>query len=171
MATPRYGTATASGVVVANPAVKGNDEERSVETQSKVMVNGDILFNIVGGPIMIEELISVCQTANDATASTLQYKSNPNNTATATTFSGATATLASAAKGATVRLHPTALSTAPAIIAASAGGVSLGLNVSNRVIVHPGSISAVIGVGSTTGKWKHFLRYRPLSPAVQVTGA
>lgn len=171
MTTPRYGTATADGVVVQNPLVEGSFRERTVETQAKVMVNGDTIFTITGGPIMIEELLSVCQTANNATASTLQYRSNPNGGATATTISGASATLANAASRATVRLHPTALSTAPAVIAAAAGGASLGLNVSNRVIVQDGTISIVVGVGSTTGKWKHYLRYRPLSPTVLVTGA
>lgn len=171
MATPRYGTLTAAGVVVANPKVQGNDAVRSAETTPKVMVNGDIIFTITGGPILIEELVSVCITANGATASTMQYKSNPSNTATATVFSAASASLANAAKGAVVRLHPTALSTAPALVAASAGGVSLGQDVANRIVIAEGTISIVVGVGSTTGTWKHHLRYQPLGPNVQVTGA
>lgn len=140
----------------------------SVETGAKVMVNGDVVFNVVGGPIAIQELISVCQTANGATASTLQYRSDPTG-ATATTFSGASASLANAAAVTTVRLHPTALSTAPAVVAGSAGGVALGLNVSNKVIVHPGTISLVIGVGSTTGTWKHYIRYTPMTPNAAVS--
>ena len=167
---PRYAVLGTDGYKVDNPLVEGLDRERSVETQAKVMVNGDVIFTVTGGPIQIDELFSVCQTANNGTASTLQYKSNPTG-ATATVISGASATLASAAAVATVRLHPTALSTAPAVIAGSAGGVSLGLNVGNRVIVHPGTLSIVIGVGSTTGTWKHYLRYRPLSSNAKVTGA
>ena len=31
-----------------------------------------------------------------------------------------------------------------------------------------GIITTVVGVGSTTGTWRHFLRYRPLSPDSQV---
>lgn len=166
---PRYTTQSAEGFVVNPPSIDKNSDERCVETSAKVMVNGDTIFTIKNGPILIQELLSVCQTANDATASTLRYKSNPNGGATAATISGASASLANAASRACVRLHPTALTTAPAVIAASAGGVSLGLNVGNRVIVQDGTISIVIGVGSTTGKWKHYLRYRPLGPNVTVT--
>lgn len=166
---PRYTTQSAEGLVVNPPSIDKNSDERCVETSAKVMVNGDTIFTIKNGPILIQELLSVCQTANNATASTLQYKSNPNGGATAATISGASASLANAASRACVRLHPTALTTAPAVIAASAGGASLGLNVGNRVIVQDGTISIVIGVGSTTGKWKHYLRYRPLGPNVTVT--
>lgn len=166
---PRYTTQSAEGLVVNPPSIDKNSDERCVETSAKVMVNGGTIFTIKNGPILIQELLSVCQTANDATASTLQYKSNPNGGATAATISGASASLANAASRACVRLHPTALTTAPAVIAASAGGASLGLNVGNRVIVQDGTISIVIGVGSTTGKWKHYLRYRPLGPNVTVT--
>lgn len=166
---PRYTTQSPEGLVVNPPSIDKNSDERCVETSAKVMVNGDTIFTIKNGPILIQELLSVCQTANDATASTLRYKSNPNGGATATTISGASASLANAASRACVRLHPTALTTAPAVIAASAGGASLGLNVGNRVIVQDGTISIVIGVGSTTGKWKHYLRYRPLGPNVTVT--
>jgi hypothetical protein len=67
-----------------------------------------------------------------------------------------------------VRLAPTALSTAPAVVAASAGGVALGTNVANRIVVKDGAIKLVIGVGSTTGTWKHYLRYTPLGTGVQV---
>ena len=166
---PRYTTQSAEGFVVNPPSIDKNSDERCVETSAKVMVNGDTIFTIKNGPILIQELLSVCQTANNATASTLQYKSNPNGGATAATISGASASLANAASRACVRLHPTALTTAPAVIAASAGGASLGVNVGNRVIVQDGTISIVIGVGSTTGKWKHYLRYRPLGPNVTVT--
>lgn len=166
---PRYTTQSPEGLVVNPPSIDKNSDERCVETSAKVMVDGDTIFTIKNGPILIQELLSVCQTANDATASTLRYKSNPNGGATATTISGASASLANAASRACVRLHPTALTTAPAVIAASAGGASLGLNVGNRVIVQDGTISIVIGVGSTTGKWKHYLRYRPLGPNVTVT--
>lgn len=168
---PRYATLGAKGYTVTPPQIDKASEERCVETSAKVMVNGDTIFTISNGPILIQELVSVCQTANDATASTLQYKSNPNGGATAATISGASASLANAGSRACVRLHPTALTTAPAVIAASAGGASLGLNVGNRVVVQDGTISIVVGVGSTTGKWKHYLRYRPLSPTANVTGA
>lgn len=141
--------------------------ERAIESGIKTMVNADIVFAITGGPIQIVDLVSVCVTANDATASTMQWQSVPT-VGTATTFSGASATLASATAGTTVRLAPTALSTAPVIVAAAAGGVQLGTNVANFIDVKEGTIKLVIGVGSTTGTWKHYLRYKPLSPSSTV---
>ena len=144
-------------------------EEKCVTTSTAVMVNANTLFTIAGGPIIIVDLVSVCVTANDGTASTLQYKSLPT-VGTATTISGASASLASATAGTNVRIAPTALSTAPVIVAASAGGVQLGTNVANRIVVKEGTIGIVIGVGSTTGTWKHDLRYQPLRPGITVTG-
>jgi hypothetical protein len=133
------------------------------------MVTADVIFTITGGPIMINEILSECVTANDATASTMQYKSNPGN-ATAATISGASASLASFAAGGTIRLAPTALTTAPILALTGAGGVHLGLDEANRIIVQAGTLSVVIAVGSTTGTWKHYIRYTPLSPNSVILG-
>jgi hypothetical protein len=143
--------------------------DKSLTTAAAVMVNANVIFTIVNGAIQIHDILSECITANDVTASTLQWQSNPT-VGAATAITGATATLASATAGTTVRLAPTALSTAPVIVAASAGGVQLGTNVANYITVQPGTIKMVIGVGSTTGTWKHSLRYSPLDPSVIVTG-
>lgn len=142
--------------------------EKSVVKAAAVMTNNQVAFTITGGPILIEELLSECITTNDGTLSTLQWRSNPT-VGSAATISGATSSLASIAAGATIRLAPTALTTAPVIALAAAGGVQLGTNVANRITVQPGTIQMVIGVGSTTGTWKHFLRYRPLGTGVTVT--
>ena len=141
--------------------------ERGVESVTKTMVNDDIVFTITGGPIQIIELLSVCATANDATASTMQWQSVPT-VGTATTITGATATLASATAGTSVLIQPTALSTAPVIVTAANGGLHLGLVAQNHIIVKDGTLKTVIGVGSTTGTWKHYLRYKPLSPSSMV---
>lgn len=133
-----------------------------------VMVNGDTIFTIAGGPIEILQLQSVCISANNGTASTLQYQSAPT-VGSAATISGASASLANATAGSTVTLNATALSTAPDLVAASAGGVQLGAAVANRIIVQAGTIKVVIGVGSTTGTWKHYIAYRPLAPGVTVS--
>ena len=146
-----------------------DQSDGSVTGSTLVMINGATLFTITGGPIAILDLVSLCVTANDVTASTMQYQSVPT-VGTATTFSGASASLASATAGTTVRLAPTALSTAPTIVAASAGGTQLGTNVANTIVVTAGTIKIVIGVGSTTGTWKHFLWYRPLGQGITVTG-
>jgi len=133
-----------------------------------VMVNGDTLFTVSGGPIAIVQLESVCITANNGTASTLQYQSAPT-VGSAATISGASASLANATAGSTVILNATALTTAPDIVAAAAGGVQLGANVANNIVVQAGTIKAVIGVGSTTGTWKHYIAYYPLAPGVTVS--
>lgn len=147
-----------SGLITSGAAVSG----------VKVMVNGDIIFTVSGGPIAIYSLQSVCITANDATASTLQYSSTPT-VGSAKTISGASATLASATAGSTVTMNATALTTAPDIITAANGGVILGANVSNKIIVQPGTLKIVVGVGSTTGTWQHFLSYLPSAPGVTVS--
>jgi hypothetical protein len=141
--------------------------ERAIESNAAVMVNGDTVFTIAGGPIQILELLSVCVSANGATASTMQWQSVPT-VGTATTITGATATLANATAGTSVLIQPTALSTAPVIVTAANGGLHLGLVAQNHIIVKDGALKLVIGVGSTTGTWRHYLRYKPLSPASTV---
>lgn len=141
--------------------------DRAVVKAAATMVNGQVAFTVSGGPIQIVDLLSECITANDVTASTLQWSSTPT-VGSAATISGASASLASATAGSTVRLAPTALSTAPVIATAAAGGVQLGTNVANRITVQPGTITMVIAVGSTTGTWRHHLRYSPLSPSALV---
>lgn len=140
----------------------------SAVSATATMVNAQTAFTIAGGPVAILDLISECITTNDITASTLQWQSNPT-VGTATTISGATTTLASIAAGATIRLAPTLLSTAPVIALAAAGGVQLGTNVSNWISIQPGTLKMVIGVGSTTGTWKHYLTYIPMAPGATVT--
>jgi hypothetical protein len=141
---------------------------KAANKAAEAITNGQTLFTIAGGPIIIDELVSLCVTTNDATASTLQYRSDPT-VGTATVFSGASASLANVNAGATVRLQPTALSTAPVVAAHTAGGVQLGSDDPNKITIQAGTIVAVVGVGSTTGTWSHHLRYRPLSRGVTVT--
>lgn len=164
----RYATLTSAGYVVANPLVDGRPETKVAESLPKVMTDGDVVFTVAGGPIMIEELFSECITANGATASTMQWSSTPN-VGSAATFSGASASLANATAGTTARLAPTALTTALTLVVASSAGQSLGTNVANRIIVKDGQIKLVIGAGATAGTWKHRLRYKPLAPNVTVT--
>ena len=138
-------------------------------TVPKVMVNGDVIFTITGGPIAIVDLIAVCVTANGAVASTMQWQSVPT-VGTATTFSAASGSLLSATAGTTVRIVQTALNSVPLIVAASAGGVQLGTNVANRIMIKEGTVNLVIGVGSTTGLWYHAIRYQPLTTDSIING-
>ncbi len=134
-----------------------------------VMTNGMTVFTVGGGPIQILEIFSVCITANGATASTMQWNLTPT-VGSAKTLSAASASLANLEAGSTVTLNPTSLATAPTIVSAEAGGVSICANVSNRIIIPDGVISLVIGVGSTTGTWKHYIRYEPLAPDAMING-
>jgi hypothetical protein len=136
--------------------------EKFAVSATKVMVNGDTLFTVTGGPILVTGLVSVCITSNGATASTLQYRSVPT-VGTAQTISNASGSLANAAAGATVTLLGTALTTAANL---SANGANLGMT--SSMVVTAGTIAAVIGTGSTTGTWKHYLRWQPLASGVTV---
>lgn len=143
---------------VTLPRVARMVEQAAETSAAAVMVNGDLLFTITGGPVEVTALQSVCITANDATASTLQYTHDPDDGA-ATTFSGASSSLANAAAGATVTLQGTALTTVPTL---TANGACLGAT--RGIVLQKGTIKAVVGTGSTTGTWKHYIRYRPLAP-------
>jgi hypothetical protein len=148
------------------PTKSINDiQESNIYTVTKdaaTLVNGTTVFTITGGPILIDQICAVCVTANDATASTLQFSADGTDGA-ATTITGASAALTSAAAGTVVATVPGTLATAPAVYA---NGV--GITGSISIIVPAGVITTVVGVGSTTGTWKLVMRYRPLSAGVQV---
>lgn len=149
-----------SGASLAN-----EQQDQSLWTGAATMVNGTDIFTISGGPIEILQLGALCITANDATASTLQYRADGTD-GSATTITGASATLANAAAGTVVAAVPGTLATAAAIYA---NGVGIGATV--PIIVPAGILEVVIGVGSTTGTWRHFIRYRPLTSGVTVSAA
>ena len=137
--------------------------DTNVVSATAVMVNANVIFT-VSGDVTVHDLVSKCVTANNATASTLQYQSVPT-VGTATTVSGATATLASAAAGTLVTMVGDVLTTAPVI---STSGV--GLSQTSRGIFCPdGTIKIVIGVGSTTGTWVHYIRYSPMTYGATVS--
>lgn len=132
-----------------------------------VMVTATTIFTVAGGPIHIEELISLCLAANDGTASTLQWSAD-GTVGAATVFTAASASLASFAAGGMVVCNFTALNTAPDLITA---GVGLASVKTRGIIVPAGIITTTIAVGSTTGTWQHFIRYKPMGSGVTVTAA
>lgn len=138
-------------------------QEKQIETAPAVMVSGTDLFVVSGGPIEILQIGALCVTGNDATASTLQYRAD-GTAGSATTITGASASLANAAAGTIVAAVPGTLATAAAVYA---NGVGIGATV--PIIVPAGIIEIVIGTGSTTGTWKHFMRWRPMVGGVQVS--
>lgn len=138
-------------------------QEGVAKKAAAVIVNGDTLFTVAGGPIAVIALVSICATNNDGTASTLQYSATPTS-GSAQTISGASGSLASAVAGASVTLAGTALATAALL---NANGPNLIAN-PGTIMVPAGTIKAVVGVGSTTGTWVHYIRYRPLAAGVTV---
>lgn len=159
----------ANGVSIAEVLREMYDQqEKAVVKAATTLVNGATHFTIAGGSISIIDLMAYCITPNDATASTLQWSSTPT-LGSAKTISGASASLANAAAGAAVVLNQATLATAPDLITAANGGVAIGANVANKIIVHPGVITGVVGVGSTTGTWEIHMRYKPLARGVTVS--
>lgn len=146
--------------------VKGHADlqERVALKAAATMTNGQTLFTVAGGPIVIIALVSICVTGNDATASTLQYSATPTS-GSAQTISAASSSLANATAGGSVTLAGTALSTAALY---NANGPNLIAN-PGAIMVPAGTITAVVGVGSTTGTWRHYIRYRPLATGVTVS--
>ena len=137
--------------------------QQEVSNTAATLVNGTTIFTVTGGPIEILALQAVCVTGNNGTASTLQWSHDPTDGA-ATTISAASASLANAAAGASATFQGTALSTAPTV---TANGACLGAT--RGVVVQAGTITTVVGVGSTTGTWKHYMAFRPLGPGITVT--
>lgn len=137
----------------------------TIATSPKVMVTGDILFTATGDCELIG-IWSECISANDATASTLQYRITPT-TGSATTISAASTTLASATVGTVVALNGAALSDAPNIYT-----TGVGLHTAARgIIFKDGTLSIVIGVGSTTGTWRHYIQYVPYETGAYIVPA
>lgn len=155
------------GTTKSNAAyAKGTSDlqEKVALKAAATITNGQTLFTVAGGPIMVMGLVSICVTGNDGTASTLQYSATPTS-GSAQTISAASASLASALAGASVTLAGTALATAALL---NANGPNLIAN-PGTVMVPAGIITAVVGVGSTTGTWAHYIRYRPLATGVTVS--
>ena len=147
-----------AGLLAAAPPTNGY-----AVSATAVMVNGNTIFTVTGGPILIQALVSLCVTSNNGTASTLQYSVTPTVGAGAQTISVASASLANAAAGASVSLLGTALTTQPAL---NANGPNLGMTA--PMFCPAGVITMVIGTGSTTGTWRHYIYYTALANGVNV---
>lgn len=129
-----------------------------------VITNGQVLFTISGGPIMFKQILGICETGNDATASTVLFVHTPT-VGAATNMCAASASLANAAAGASVAFGASAVANTPNV---SANGYQ---NVSdaNAGLVTEGTISVTVGVGPTTGTWKWILVYEPLTAQSRVS--
>lgn len=150
----------------SNPNISGVDSGPTCAvTSTKVMVNDDVLFNITGH-VIIRSILSECWTENGATASTLQYKVIPI-IGSSTTISGASASLANAAVGTAVIMNGAALSDAPTVVASGVGLSTTARGISS----HAGEVAINVGVGSTTGTWRHYIRYDAMEPGAFIAPA
>jgi hypothetical protein len=142
--------------------------ERAVVTGAALLVTGTTVFTVTGGPIHIFNLLSICMVGSDSTAATLQWSAD-GTVGAATTFTAASASRANQLAGDMIVCNFTALSTAPDLVTA---GVGLGPVLTRGIIVPAGIITTTIGSGpTTTGTYKHYLRYRPLGTGITVTAA
>ena len=156
----------ANGVSIAEVLREAYDQlDKSVSNTTAVITSGGTIFTIAGGPIEILSLVARCVIANGAGVQTLQWSADGTDGA-ATTFSGASADLASVAAGVMVILQGNTLATVPSV---ATNGVATGQTVSNGVIVPAGIITTTYAGGPSTGTWQHHLRYRPLARGVTVT--
>jgi hypothetical protein len=139
----------------------------NTQTTAAVMTNGLAIFNTTGD-ILVFALLSECYTANNATASTLQYTSTNNTTSTTGNLSGTSASLANAAIGVVVTTQLGAVTNVPTVSTASGVGVFPW-----GAVRIPGNstIKLVVGTGSTTGTWAHYIHYQPLQDGALVTPA
>jgi hypothetical protein len=151
-----------NSLVAGQPVIYCNSQ-----TSVAVMTNGLSIFNTIGD-VLIFALLSECYTANGATASTLQYTSLNNTTSTTGNISGASASLANAAQGVVVTAQLGAITNAPTVSTAAGVGVFPwgAVRVPNN-----STIKLVIGVGSTTGTWAHYIHYQPLQDGAIVVPA
>ncbi len=141
-------------------------QERFATSATAVLADGTTIFTIAGGPIQVLSLISECVVGGDSQAATVQYSATATGLS-AQTISGASASTANAGAHATVSLIGTALSTAAVY---NSKGVNLGMSPPGGVVIPVGVITTVIGSGpTTTGTWRHIIRYRPLVTGVTVS--
>lgn len=136
--------------------------ERCVTTATAVIAASTAtLFTIAGGPILITNLIGVCVTTNDSTATLLKFTAAPT-AGSATDLCAASASLGGAAAGTIVNITGT-LANQPVI---SANGTAI--SQATSVVVPAGVIQSITSGGVTTGTWYFAMRYKPLRPGVTV---
>ncbi len=152
-----------------------DNAERTVSTRTaQVLTLGtNTAFTVAGsGPFELLNLGMTCVVANGAgQATTIQWAFDGTN-GSATTITGASATLASLAIGDLVFADLTLLTTAP-IIMSTGTSASLGPTVTERKVIlnGPGILTMVVGTATSTGTWNQFVRYRPLFGGISVTAA
>ncbi len=140
-----------------------DQSEKAINTAAAVIALGNTtLFTIAGGPILVMQLMAICVTANDITATLLKYFADGTDGA-AVDLCAASLTVASAAAGASFGISGT-LATAGALAANGPAVAQV-----TPLIVPVGIIGINAAVGATTGTWRHYLRYKPMARGVVVS--
>lgn len=143
-------------------------EERVSVSTAQLLVTGTTIFTVVGSPIFLVELVSLCMVGSDSTAATLQWSAD-GTVGAATVFTAASASRANQAAGDMIVCNFTALSTAPDLVTA---GVGLASVKTRGVIVPAGIITTTVGSGpTTTATYIHYLRFKPLGTGCSVTAS
>ncbi len=157
------GTAVTGGSATGD--VAGGIAEAVAVSATAILANGTTIFTISGGPIQILSLVSECVVGGDSAAATVQYSATVTGLS-AQTLSAASGSTANAAAHATVTLIGTALSTAAVY---NSKGANLGMSPPGGIVIPVGVITTVIGgADTTTGTWRHLLRYKPLVAGARV---
>jgi hypothetical protein len=142
--------------------------EQASTIAAAVLTNGQTIFTVSGGPIIIEALISECITTCGAAAATLQWQAD-GIVGAATPFTGVSGSLANFAAGGMICVSTASLSAVPSLTAVNGVGVA---NASALGILVPaGIIQTVVASGPTTGTFRHYLRWRPMKAGASVAPA
>lgn len=136
----------------------------TAQKDAAIISNGASLFTVSGGPILLKQIIGICVTDNNATASTVQFTLTPT-VGAAVNLSIASASLASRVAGDIIILPAQSLASAPTVSTVAAVNATDG----NVMVIPEGVISTTVGVGSTTGTWKWYIRWFPLSNNASVS--
>ena len=142
-----------------------DNSDHLAKTTSKAMIDQDVIFNITGD-VQILSLSSECYSANDGTGTRIKYTVHSALDGD-TDISGLCATLANAVIGTRIICDNNTLSNAPNVVV---GGVSIGMD--SRGIISPrGYLKLTVNNGSTTGLWRHYIRYELLEQGATITPA
>lgn len=140
----------------------------AVSSSIQILVDNRIIFNVISGSIEIITLYAECQSLNNSNTAQARWRSNPS-VGDEVVISGFTTLLSNFAAKTSFVLDPVTLTTVP-IMNLAPTGVSLG-GEKTGVIVPVGSIQINMSGGlGTSGTWKHFMSYRPLSENSVVEG-
>ncbi len=140
-------------------------------TGAAILANGTTVYTIAGGPIRITDLVSYCIVGGDVAASTIQWSCD-GTVGAATTITAASASLTNAIAGTIVVCNFTTINTAPVVATAGVAIAGMTAATGGGIYAPAGIMTLVIGgADTTTGTWKHYMRWLPMRPGVSVAAS